>query len=94
MKKKIILLLCLTTLIFWSCGMSNDDVARETKDLMMQEAKKDRVDLKFKDFNVVHESGNKYTGMAECTVDGESIKYSIDIVCDGENIQAQWTPVE
>ena len=61
--KKFFLLLCLTTMLFWSCGMSNDDVARETKDLMMQEAKKDGVDLKFKDLNVVHESGISVTAL-------------------------------
>lgn len=63
---------------------------RETKTLMIQEAEKDGVDLQFVDFNVVHESGNKYTGIAECTINGESVKYSVDIVCDGENIQAEW----
>jgi len=87
-------LLGLTVLTLVSCGMSNDDVARETKELMMQEAKKGGVNLKFQDLNVVHESGNKYSGIAECTVDGEPVKYSLDIVCDGENIQAQWIPIE
>lgn len=63
---------------------------RETKALMIQEAEKNGVDLQFVDFNVVHESGNNYTGIAECTINGESVKYSVDIVCDGENIQAEW----
>ena len=77
-------------LIVCSCEISNDDIMRETKTLMIQEAEKDGVDLQFVDFNVVHESGNKYTGIAECTINGESVKYSVDIVCDGENIQAEW----
>ena len=90
MRKVSLLLIGLTLFLFCSCGMSNDDVMRETKALMIHEAEKDGVDLQFMDFNVVHESGNKYTGIAECIINGESVKYSVDIVCDGENIQAEW----
>ena len=90
MRKINSLLFGLIMLIVCSCEISNDDIMRETKTLMIQEAEKDGVDLQFVDFNVVHESGNKYTGIAECTINGESVKYSVDIVCDGENIQAEW----
>lgn len=74
--------------------MTKADIIEETKAMIIQEEKKDGVDLQFCSFNLVHESGNKYSGLAECTVDGVPVKLSIDIIYDGENIQARWIPIE
>ena len=85
-----ICVLSLSVGLLSSCGVSADDVTEETKELMIKEFKKEGNVLKFTDFHLIHESGNKYRGIASCTVDGESADFNVEVLCDGERIEAQW----
>ena len=85
-----ICVLSLSVGLLSSCGVSTDDVTEQTKELMIKEFKKEGANLKFTDFHLIHESGNKYRGTASCTIDGESADFNVEVLCDGERIEAQW----
>ena len=88
--KKI--LLFMLAIVLSSCGMSVSDIERETKELMVQEFKKEGQNLVIGSLTLVHESGNSYKGIAEATLDGEKIQLDVSVLCDGNNLQAEWEP--
>ena len=57
---------------------------------MIQKFKEDGSTLFVKDLTLVHKSGNEYTGIAECQVNGVNAQYSIKVLYDGTNVQAEW----
>ncbi len=81
-----------SVVIFSSCSMSTSDVERETKKLMVDKFKEDGQKLVIKELTLIHESGNSYKGLADCTLDGEEIQLDLSVLCDGNNIQAEWAP--
>ena len=92
MKKSSLLLFSLIALLFVSCTMSTSDIERETKKLMIEKFKSDGQNLVITDLKLIHETGNSYKGLADCTLDGEEIQLDVSVLCDGENIQAEWAP--
>lgn len=61
-----------------------------TKKIMVEEFKKQGSNLVVKDLTLVHKSGNEYSGIAECTVDGEAAQYAVKVIYDGNKVQAEW----
>lgn len=92
MKKSSLFLLGLMAVLFVSCGLSTSDIENETKKLMVEKFKGDGQNLVIKDLTLIHEAGNSYKGVADCTLDGERIQLDVSVLCDGENIQAEWAP--
>lgn len=71
-------------------GGGTSDIEKAVKDLMVNEFKKENSTLVIKDLTLVHKSGNEYTGIAECTVDGQPAQYALKVISDGQNVQAEW----
>ena len=59
---------------------------------MIEKFKSDGQNLVITDLKLIHETGNSYKGLADCTLDGEEIQLDVSVLCDGENIQAEWAP--
>ena len=57
---------------------------------MVEKFKKEGMNLEVKSLNLVHKSGNEYTGLAECKVDGEDAQFSLKVISDGQTVQAEW----
>ena len=72
------------------CSSNTSQIETVTKNLMKEKIEEDGNTLLFKDFTLVHKSGNEYTGIAECKVNGEDVQYSVKVICDGTNVQAEW----
>lgn len=89
----ISLILIFTMSITTSCNNIKSNILREeVKNLMISESRKKGNDLIVHDLIVVHNSGNNYTGYAECTLNDERIDLDVEIVYDGNNIVAEWVP--
>lgn len=71
-------------------GCSNNEPENTTKVLMVEKFKEQGISLIVKDLTLVHKSGNEYSGIAECTVDGEAAQFAIKVIYDGKNVQAEW----
>lgn len=71
-------------------GSPNSEIEAATKEIMVEEFKKQGVNCVVKDLTLVHKSGNEYSGIANCKVDGEEAQFSLNVLCDGTNVQAEW----
>ena len=71
-------------------GSSVSEIEKTTKELMIEKSKEDGINLVIKDLTLVHKSGNEYTGIAECIVEGENVQYSLKVIADDRNVQAEW----
>ena len=71
-------------------GSPNSEIEAATKEIMVEEFKKQGVNCVVKDLTLVHKSGNEYSGIANCKVDGEDAQFSLNVLCDGTNVQAEW----
>ena len=77
---------------FLSCGVSISEIEDDTKELMVEKFKEDGQKLVVKSLSLINESGHKYSGIADCILDGEKIQLDVTVLCDGNNIQAEWEP--
>lgn len=68
----------------------NGEPEYTTKQLMVEEFKEQGLNLVVKDLNLVHKSGNEYSGSAECSVDGEPAQYALKVIYDGHTVRAEW----
>ena len=73
-----------------TCGGSKSNIEKTTKEIMVDRYKKEGINLVVKKLNLVHKSGNEYTGIAECKVDGEDAQFSLKVISDGQTVQAEW----
>lgn len=71
---------------------NTDMLEKEVKQMMVDEMQKKGQSLIVSEFTLVHQEGNKYTGLAKCTLDGKKIDLDVDVVYDGEKFQAEWSP--
>lgn len=71
---------------------TNNQVEKTTKTIMIQKSLENGIVLDVKDITLVHKSGNEYTGIAECEVNGEKVQYSLKVTYDGINVVAEWVP--
>ena len=89
MTQKAIVIAILAALIS-GCGPSIEEVSEQTKLSMQEKLNSDenlkKYDLKVRGVTAIHESGNKYKGMAEVEGEGESHKVTVDIIADGKSI--------
>jgi hypothetical protein len=69
---------------------SSSEPENTTKQIMVEEFKKQGSNLVIKDLTLVHKSGNEYSGIAECTVDGDAAQYAVKVIYDGNKVQAEW----
>ena len=76
-----------------SCSLSTDELAEEVKMSMEETWKKEGVTgIKIESFMLTHKGGNEYSGILETTEEGESIKYTVQVIYDGENVN--WEIIE
>lgn len=73
-----------------TCNSSTSNIEQTTKEIMVEKFKKEGMNLEVKSLNLVHKSGNEYTGLAECKVDGEDAQFSLKVISDGQTVQAEW----
>ncbi|BCS44874.1 MULTISPECIES: SPOR domain-containing protein [Pseudomonas syringae group genomosp. 2] len=96
MKKTAFLLVALVVLIS-GCGPSIEEVGEQTKLSMQEKLNSDenlkKYDLKVRGVTAIHESGNKYKGMADVEAEGESHQVTIDIIADSKNIYWEAKPM-
>ena len=89
MQRKTLLLAFLVILIS-GCGPSIEEVSEQTKLSMQEKLNSDenlqKYDLKVRSVTAIHESGNKYKGMADVEGEGERHQVTKDIIADGKNI--------
>ena len=88
------LVLSLGVRLLSSCASSTDDLEREVKKAMIENAKSNGQNMTISNFALVHKGGNDYTGIATCTIDGERMDLNVYVVCDGSKFQAEWAPTE
>ena len=62
--------------------------------MMVDKMKEKGSTLVITDFNLVHQEGNNYTGLATCTLDGEKMDLDVKVIYDGSKFQAEWAPTE
>ena len=83
-------LLAIVVSLVSGCGPSVDEVSEQAKLSMQEKLSTDenlkKYDLKIRSVAVIHESGNKYKGVADVDDGGESHQVTIDVVADGKNI--------
>lgn len=78
------------------CNMPNRNssitnlIETSTKDLMINEYKKQGVNLVVNTLKLTPINKNEYSGVAICTVDGEEAKFSLKVLLEGTNINAEW----
>lgn len=82
MKKLLFSIVCAFAL--FSCGLSTSDVENEV--LNLANSKLVGTGVVAKDVTLVKGEGNNYKGMITLSADGEEESYTINVVCDGENI--------
>ncbi|WP_282410945.1 SPOR domain-containing protein [Pseudomonas sp. PS02303] len=89
MQRKTLVLAFLVILIS-GCGPSIEEVSEQTKLSMQEKLNSDenlkKYDLKVRSVTAIHESGNKYKGMADVEGEGENHQVTIDIIADGKSI--------
>lgn len=73
-------------------GSDTDMLEKEVKKMMIEKTKESGQNLVVSNFVLVHQSGNDYTGVATCTLDGEKIDLDVKVVYDGSRFQAEWAP--
>ena len=79
-----------------TCGGSSDTdmLEKEVKKVMVDKTKEKGSTMVITEFNLVHQEGNNYTGLASCTLDGEKMDLDVKVVYDGNKFQAEWAPTE
>ena len=80
----VIIALCIT-----SCfKLSTQELAKEIKQSIQEELTKNETDLTVTSINLVHESGNKYSGVATIEDEtGDSDDFKVEVIYDGNNYQ-------
>ena len=71
-------------------GSKISNIEKTTKEIMVKETQKRGSTLVVKDITLTHRSGNEYTGVAECTLDGQNVQFALEVVSDGKTVQAEW----
>ena len=100
MKKVKFLLLAVVAMVLCSCGVSINDVADQLQDELKTEiaAEKYVMSVEVGEVVLVHEEGNKYTGLVDITVNGEKYVSALNVIFDGENYTCEyerpWAPAE
>ncbi|WP_348750296.1 SPOR domain-containing protein [Pseudomonas rhodesiae] len=84
------LVLAFLVMLISGCGPSIEEVSEQTKLSMQEKLNSDenlkKYDLKVRGVTAIHESGNKYKGLADVEGEGESHKVTVDIIADGKSI--------
>lgn len=76
-----------------SCSLSTDELAKEVEISMKETwASEGITGIEIESFMLTHKSGNEYSGILETKEDGETVKYSVEVIYDGENFQ--WEIIE
>ena len=84
----VISLVTIATFGLFSCGTSTSNLAEQVQDLMIKKFQQEGITLKVKeDLQLVHKSGNEYTGIMTVIVDGEESQLSVDVISDGKAFQ-------
>ena len=79
--------------IISSCSLSTDELAEEVKMSMEETWEKEGITgMKIESFILTHKEGNEYSGILETTEDGESFKYTVQVIYDGDNMN--WEIIE
>ena len=73
---------------FSSCKLSTEELAKEVR-ISIQETLNEQgtTGISIKDFTLVHESGNKYSGILTTIEDGYEYKYTVNVIYDGNNMK-------
>ena len=71
---------------------SKDSISKTAQEIMISDYSKKGSKLEIREFSLVHESGNHYTGIAEVVLDGEKMKLDVNVISDGETVQVNWEP--
>lgn len=70
-----------------SCSLSTDELAEEVKMSMEETWEKEGITgMKIESFMLTHKGGNEYSGILETIEDGESFKYTVQVIYDGDNM--------
>jgi hypothetical protein len=76
-----------------SCSLSTDELAEEVKMSMEETWEKEGITgMKIESFMLTHKGGNEYSGILETIEDGESFKYTVQVIYDGDNMN--WEIIE
>jgi hypothetical protein len=79
--------------IISSCSLSTDELAEEVKMSMEETWEKEGITgMKIESFMLTHKGGNEYSGILETIEDGESFKYTVQVIYDGDNMN--WEIIE
>ena len=74
-----------------SCGASTDDIARQTEKLIIEKYADGGIAVKIKKpLVLIKRSDTEYKGMVTLSVAGDEEEFSVDVIYDGKNIQAEW----
>jgi len=77
-------------LMLTSCKLSNDQLAREIEQNMLETWRKEGLDWRIaKKLLLTHKSNNQYSGIMTLAVDGEATQVIVDVVYDGDSFQWQ-----
>ena len=94
MKQKIILLLFCGFMISCSGKVSTDELSKELGPLIIENISStfdiSESNIEKKDFTLIHEEGNNYTGVLITFYDGLQQTFDIKVVYDGENYKFTW----
>ena len=81
-------------IISCSSALSTEDLTKELGPEIVQhicaEFDINESNVKMKQFSLVHEEGNKYSGIMNTEYDGYSQTFDIEVIYDGENYTFQW----
>ena len=90
MKKIKYLLLAVVAMVVCSCGVAIEDVAEEVRVSVKEQLEKDfGTSVYVGDVVLVHKGGNDYESVVDITADGETERFSLKVVFDGETFV--WT---
>lgn len=88
MKFMSLALLGMLAFALTACKPSVSDVEEQTIELFNKTAKKNGLGMiKATNVDLVHESGNNYTGRITLECEGESEEMDIEVTCDGKKIK-------
>ena len=93
MKKIKYLLLAVVAMVVCSCGVMIEELSEDVRNEIQMEYEKEFSNVHVSDFVLVHKDGNNYESVVDITADGETMRFALEVVWDGNAYTWETTPL-
>ena len=82
----IFALFLFTSMLFTSCGLSTDELAKEVEKSMSENEQFISNSIKIKSLILTKKSGNEYNGILNTSEPNGEFTYTVEVIYDGNNM--------